>query len=108
MKNWKLYALTLTIIVSGWSAVGLAAELGGLQQRANVFTQTADDGGLCICEKINDSWVCRPVGCLGSFSAADQLEQLQQRPVDRRVLTADPGRTPMSGDALKANPVRGR
>jgi len=108
MKNWKLYALTLTVVVSGWSATGLATELGSLKQRSNVFTQTADDGGLCICEKVNGSWVCRPVGCIGTFSESNQLDQLKQRPIDRRVLTADPSRTSISRDALIMKPVPGR
>ncbi len=93
MKYWKIYVFTLTFALSGWSAVSLAAEVGSFQQRANVFNQAMDDGGLCICEKVNGRWVCRPVGCMGTFSGSDLSDKLIQSPVDRRILKEQPNRS---------------
>ncbi len=99
MKNWKIYVFTLTFVLSGWSAASLAAEFGGFQQRTSVFSQAMDDGGLCICEKVNGRWVCRPVGCIGTFSETSVSDQLKQRPVDRRILKADPNRSTITPGA---------
>lgn len=92
MKNVKKIIITAGVLVAGWSGSVSAApyelNIPSLTRPA-INAPVADEGGLCICELVNGSWVCIPVGCMGSFSTdTDPVAQLKPT-VAPRVLPRD-------------------